>query len=280
MGQVQQPDIRVVGAVTGIGDRPLIGGNGGFPYASAPSQRAGLSGTIEPQELIAETGACSTGINEHADCRGRGQRKPCGRQPDILRDRKRFARGLQAHDVERLGEQRARLLADNIDLDQTAARLAEEIAQLEGAVNDMAASDSTMRESLRTGEEELKILRAAIDEIREKRSQIELDLVRKQSELKYLDETSRKELNTPVAELADADAPIPDADAIAEAEQSCNEVRAKTDAKGHYQLGGLPKSKEYRLWVYPGENSPYLSRGKVASGTVATVSCELIRRTM
>ena len=51
-------------------------------------------------------------------------------------------------------------------------------------------------------------------------SQIEVDLVRKQAELKFLDETSRKELNCPVEELAAGDEPIPDDDAIAEAEQS------------------------------------------------------------
>ena len=53
-----------------------------------------------------------------------------------------------------------------------------------------------MREALRAGEEELKILRSAVEELREKRSQIELELVRKQAELKFLDETSRKELDT------------------------------------------------------------------------------------
>ena len=36
----------------------------------------------------------------------------------------------------------------------------------------------------------------------ERRSQIELELVRKQAELKYLDETSRKELSIPAEELA------------------------------------------------------------------------------
>ena len=42
-----------------------------------------------------------------------------------------------------------------------------------------------MREALRAGEEELKVLRAAVQETQEKRSQIEVDLVRKQAELKY-----------------------------------------------------------------------------------------------
>ena len=41
-------------------------------------------------------------------------------------------------------------------------------------------------------------------------SQIELELVRKQAELKFLDETSRKELNAPVEELAAGEEPVLD----------------------------------------------------------------------
>ncbi len=48
----------------------------------------------------------------------------------------------------------------------------------------------------------LKALRVDAQAAQEKRSQIEVDLVRKQAELKYLDETSRKELNCRVEELA------------------------------------------------------------------------------
>ena len=56
-----------------------------------------------------------------------------------------------------------------------------------------------MREALRAGEEDLKGLRASVQESMEKRSQTEVELVRKQAELKFLDETSRKELNCAVA---------------------------------------------------------------------------------
>ena len=62
-----------------------------------------------------------------------------------------------------------------------------------------------MREALRAGEEELKTLRANVQQGIERRAQIEVDLARKQAELKYLDETSRKELNCPIEELAPAD---------------------------------------------------------------------------
>ena len=125
-----------------------------------------------------------------------------------------------APEISRLGEQRARLLADNIELDQKAVVTgrADHRARSAGQRNGHAGRRHAR--SLRAGEEELKGLRAAVQETQEKRSQIEVDLVRKQAELKYLDETSRKELGCPVEELADADEPVPDADAIAEAEQS------------------------------------------------------------
>ncbi len=63
-----------------------------------------------------------------------------------------------------MGEQRARLLADNIELDQRAALLAEQIAALEARVNEMAQQDAAMREALRVGEEDLKALRASVQE--------------------------------------------------------------------------------------------------------------------
>jgi len=153
-------------------------------------------------------------------------------------------RNIIAGEMERMGEQRARLLADNIELDQMAALLAEEIGGLETRVNEMAAGDAAMRESLRAGEDELKMLRMFVEACREKRSQIELELVRKQAELKFLDESSRKELNCPVEELAAADDPIPDGATIADAEQSCNEVRARIEGLGAVNAAAMEEYEE------------------------------------
>ena len=87
---------------------------------------------------------------------------------------------------ERLGEQRSRLLANNNELDQRITLLTEEITKLEARVNEMATQDAAMREQLRAGEEELKTVRAMVDEFREKRANllsagvnfVEVDLVR------------------------------------------------------------------------------------------------------
>ena len=65
-----------------------------------------------------------------------------------------------APEIARLGELRSRLLANNIELDQKAALLTEQINTLETRVNAMASQDAAMREALRAGEDELKVLRA------------------------------------------------------------------------------------------------------------------------
>src|SRR5437870_5751093 len=108
----------------------------------------------------------------------------------------------------------------------------------------MASQEAGLREDLRLGEEELKTTRAAVEEGHEKRSQIEIDLVRKQAELKFLDETSRKELNCPVTELAADDGPIPDVDAIAEAEQAAGEMRTRIEALGPVNAAAMEEYQE------------------------------------
>ena len=199
--------------------------------AALETQRQELEGFEGQATAIGEEHATKRAELAGLEERQRGEKSALGRLEQQFREMA-SRRNTLAPEIERLGEMRARLLADNIELDQKATVLAEEIAALEISVNEMAAQDASMREALRAGEEELKLMRAAVQEGQEKRSQIEVDLVRKQAELKFLDETSRKELNCPVAELAPADEIVPDADAIAEAEQQANEVRNRIESLG------------------------------------------------
>ena len=153
-------------------------------------------------------------------------------------------RGAIAPEIERLGAERSRLLADNIELDRRSVQLADEIVALEGRVDAMAFEEADMRDALRDGEDDLKALRASGEESHEKRSQIEVDLVRKQAELKFLDETSRKELNAPVADLAAPDDPVPDAEAIAQARQECDEVRNRIESLGPVNAAAMEEYRE------------------------------------
>jgi len=107
-------------------------------------------------------------------------------------------------EMERLALNRNRLLELNLQLEERATSLAGEQAHFEKTVATLAGTEAEQRAALTSGEENIKSTRAASAEAQEKRSQIELELVRRQSELKFLDETCRKDLNIPVAQLASA----------------------------------------------------------------------------
>jgi chromosome segregation protein len=149
-----------------------------------------------------------------------------------------------AAEMERLGEERARLLSDNIELDAKSARLTEEIGALEQQVETLAAGEADLRARLTALDEELKHLRAEVQAGNEKRSQIEVELVRRQAELKYMDETSRKELGVPVAELAAGEETVLEDDALAEAEQKAADLRARIEALGPVNPEALEQFQE------------------------------------
>jgi len=149
-----------------------------------------------------------------------------------------------AAEMERLGAERARLLADNIDLDSKAAALAENIQLGDVAVRELETREQTERTALVELEEALKQLRVRMQEAQEKRSQIELELVKLQAELKYLDETSRKELNAPLEELAAGEEVVPDDDALAEAEEKYRELKSRIDALGPVNPQALEEFQE------------------------------------
>ncbi len=68
---------------------------------------------------------------------------------------------------------------------------------------------------------------------RERRGQIQVQLVERQAELKFLDETSRKDLGAPVADLlAEAEAAPLDEEALAQADQRCQDLRARIEGLG------------------------------------------------
>ena len=147
-------------------------------------------------------------------------------------------------EIELLGIERARLLADNIELDRKSAALTGEMQTAEAEVNRLAFEESQLREMLAETEEKLKTLRVEVETAHHKRSEIEVELVRKQGDLKYLDETSRKELNTPVAELMPGEEALPDGEALAEVERQYDEIRARIEALGPINPQALEEFQE------------------------------------
>ena len=158
---------------------------------------------------------------------------------EVTRRREELAR-----ETERLGIERARLLADNIELDRKSAELAGQTLAAEAEVNRLAFEETQLREILAETEEKLKALRSEVEIAHQKRSEIEVELVRKQADLKYLDETSHKELNAPVAELAAGEEALPDGEALAEAERQYDEIQARIEALGPINPQALEEFQE------------------------------------
>jgi chromosome segregation protein len=140
--------------------------------------------------------------------------------------------------------ERARLLSDNIELDRRAGELVEAILAAEGMVAELAARETTQRTNLAALDEALKQLRMNVQAAQERRSQIELELVRKQAELKYLDETSRKELGLPAEELSAGEEAVLDEAGLEEAEQKYQEVKARIEALGPVNPQALEEFQE------------------------------------
>ena len=135
-----------------------------------------------------------------------------------------------SREIERLGEHRSRLLAENIELDKKAAALAESVSGVELAVLKLSAEETEGRSMLQAADAALQGLRTNIEGLHARRSEIEVDLVRKESDLKYLDETSRKELGCALGEIEGAE--ILDGEALDEAERGYQEVKSKIEGLG------------------------------------------------
>ena len=147
-------------------------------------------------------------------------------------------------ELERLGVERARLLSDNIELDALAAKLDVELAASNEQVEQLAARETALRAQLSDADDKLKQLRMEVRTAQELRSQTEVGLVRLQAELKFLDETSRKDLSIPVEELSQGEETVPDEMALAEAEQRYTEVRARIDALGPVNTQAMEEYQE------------------------------------
>ena len=149
-----------------------------------------------------------------------------------------------AGELERLGVERARLLNDNIELDQLMGALAEQITEATAQVATLSESEAAVRTELKGLEEGLREARQLVAGLTEKRQQTELELVRKQSDLRHLEETCQKELGIAVAELAKTIETVLDDMQMVEAEEQYSEVRRKIDALGPVNPAALEEYEE------------------------------------
>lgn len=149
-----------------------------------------------------------------------------------------------AQEQETLGATRARLLADNVELDRQSAEFERQIAEAAARAEELAAQETALREKLLALDENLRAQRTAAQEAQERKSQIEVELVRRQAELKYLDETSRKELGEPVSAVAQGQETVPDEIELADLEGSYEDIKSRIEALGPVNPQALEEYQE------------------------------------
>jgi chromosome segregation protein len=150
-------------------------------------------------------------------------------------------------EMGRLAFSKGSLISSNLELEQKAESLAADEQQADALASTLAESEENQRAGLTAREEALKTARQEVSLSQERRAQVELELVRRQGDLRYLDETCRKDLTVPVAELAAArpeDEPPPDDMAVADAEDKVSEIRRRIDALGPVNPEALREFEE------------------------------------
>ena len=176
--------------------------------------------------------------------RHRGERTALARLENQFREMSNRRQQITS-EVQRWGENRARILNENIELDQKLTGLTEQIAAAERTVLEMSEQEALHRAALAETDEVLRELRTRIEDGHARRSGIEVDLTRRQSELQFLDETSRKELGVAVAELETP--PDTSFEVLQAAEQAYQETKTKIENLGAVNPTAYEEHQEAQL---------------------------------
>lgn len=137
-----------------------------------------------------------------------------------------------AAELEQLAAQKASLAERSAALAQQLETLSGEIAAVADAVRQLEQAENARREELLALGDQLRELHAQVQAAQQSRAEIELELVRRQADLRFLDETSRKELGVPAPELAAGEETLPGEDELAAAEQKYQELKQRIEALG------------------------------------------------
>jgi chromosome segregation protein len=158
---------------------------------------------------------------------------------DLLRRRDAISAEMQ-----RLALERERLIGDNARLDEAAAVVGRAIEVTEAEVARLARQEQELREMLAAIDEQLKAMRQEAQAAQERRGQVELQLVERRAELKFLDETSQNELKASIAELASQDESEIDEVALLEAEEKVQGLKTRIENLGPVNPDALQEYEE------------------------------------
>jgi len=144
----------------------------------------------------------------------------------------------------RLTEERAKLIESNRELEVRQSELGESMRAADQRVQELAGRESELRNQLAVLEEQLKGLRANAQALQERRTAQQVALARAESEMKHLEETCRKELETSVAELLQGTETLPGEAELEQIEAQYAEVRRKIEALGPVNPQALEEFEE------------------------------------
>ncbi len=149
-----------------------------------------------------------------------------------------------AREAERLIAERTQFLGSNSELETKRAELAEAINGREKIVAELAAREAELRIQLASLEEQLKNLRAEGHLVQERRGELQVGLARAESDLRHLEETCQKELETGLAQLVEGMETVPDESGIQELDTFYAEVRRKIEGLGPVNAQALEEFEE------------------------------------
>ena len=173
----------------------------------------------------------------------RADRNALGRVDGLLRDsiRKRAELGMR---MENEQLEMRRLRDDNAAISKRIQTLAEEQLQSQQEVSQLSATEANVRGGLSSQDTALQELRVRNQTQQDARTKLELDLVKRQAELRFLDETCQKELGIPIAEIEGSEDELLDGEALAAVEQQYLDLRRKIDQLGAVNANALEEYDE------------------------------------
>lgn len=204
------------------------------------------------EELLVLQGAVARAGEEHSAIRAdlasaEERRKAVAAQRSRLETQIRDVTNRRNHLVtesERLTFERANLITSNAELETATLALNETQQSAEAAIAILVGRETELRTSLNALEDELKRLRAQAQVLGDKRSGLQVDLARAESELKHLEETSQKELECPLASLANAGETVSYEETLQAIESRYAQVRKKIEALGPVNPQALEEFEE------------------------------------
>jgi chromosome segregation protein len=148
--------------------------------------------------------------------------------------------------IRQWGEERERLLADNLEIEKRLDQHGLRQGQLQQEIKEQAENLESLRAQMAGLEAELRTVRVELETTRDHRSTIELNLVQLRADLKHLAEECQRELNQPVEQVAAAQTEDLTAEQLAAAEERYQDIRGKLESLGPVNVLALAEYEEAR----------------------------------